>query len=187
MSIKDHLAMIFIKNGMIEWIIKLLERSLLTEIHIYSLDFASALLANILHSNKTLDYLEKELLLAKTVMEKLLMLIRSRIPISVLMHVLISLSYLNKERFSLVLEECRFVQRIEEFVERFSREKMGDCDEMDKRTVLDLCAYMFQPKDVLGDSSDFLQSHEAKFEDKAREFENEQSHINFESFPDELQ
>eukprot|EP00826_Nyctotherus_ovalis_P010908 TRINITY_DN12847_c0_g6_i2.p2 TRINITY_DN12847_c0_g6~~TRINITY_DN12847_c0_g6_i2.p2 ORF type:complete len:121 (-),score=36.43 TRINITY_DN12847_c0_g6_i2:158-520(-) len=120
-------------------------------------------------------------------MEKLLMLIRSRMPTSVLMHVLISLSYLNKDRFSLVLEECKFVYRIEEFVESFSHEKMPDCDEMDKRTVLDLCAYMFRPKDVLGDSGEFLEFNEMRFEDKVKELESEQSDITFECFPDELQ
>eukprot|EP00826_Nyctotherus_ovalis_P010907 TRINITY_DN12847_c0_g6_i1.p1 TRINITY_DN12847_c0_g6~~TRINITY_DN12847_c0_g6_i1.p1 ORF type:complete len:277 (-),score=63.16 TRINITY_DN12847_c0_g6_i1:520-1350(-) len=67
MSIKESLAGVFIKSGMIEWIIKLLERSILAEIHIYSLDFASALLVNILHSNETLDYLEKETSLVKAV------------------------------------------------------------------------------------------------------------------------
>jgi len=115
------------------------------------------------------------------------MLIRAKIPTSVLMHVLISLSYLNKERFSLLVEQCKFVYKIEEFVEDFSHGKISDNDEVDKRTVLDLCAYMFHPKDAFGDSSQFLEPNEIKFEDKVKEFENEQHDIVFECFPDELQ
>ena len=67
MSIKEDLVNVFIKNKIIEWIIKLLERSTLSAIHSFSLDFASALLANILHANETLDYLEKNIALTKTV------------------------------------------------------------------------------------------------------------------------
>lgn len=68
MSIKEDLVDVFIKNKIIEWIVKLLERSTVTEIHSFSLDFGSALLANILHTNITLDYLEKNLPIAKNVM-----------------------------------------------------------------------------------------------------------------------
>lgn len=59
MSIKEDLVDTLMKNKMIDWIIGLIERSLKKEIHTFSLDFGSALLANILHANNTLDYLEK--------------------------------------------------------------------------------------------------------------------------------
>ncbi len=58
MSVKEDSIPVFMKYGLIDWIIKLLQRSRIAEIHIFCLDFASALLANILHSNITLDYLE---------------------------------------------------------------------------------------------------------------------------------
>jgi len=46
-----------VKKGMIAWIIQLVGRSLKGEIHVFSLDFASALLANILHAKTTADQL----------------------------------------------------------------------------------------------------------------------------------
>jgi len=67
MSVKEESVSVFMKNGLIDWIIKLLLRSRITEIHVFCLDFASALLANILHSNITLDYLEKNLNICKNV------------------------------------------------------------------------------------------------------------------------
>jgi hypothetical protein len=61
-SIKEEAISIFSKklqtlgNGgedLIDWVIALIERSSKKEIHIFSLDFASALLANILHASGT--------------------------------------------------------------------------------------------------------------------------------------
>ena len=60
MSVKDTVIELLVQRGLIQWSIKLLEKSRLgQDIHIFSLDFASALLANLLHSYTTLDYLEK--------------------------------------------------------------------------------------------------------------------------------
>jgi len=68
MSIKEDLVDVLMKNKMIEWIVKLIERSTSKEIHTFSLDFGSALLANILHANSTLEYLEKNPSVAKNVL-----------------------------------------------------------------------------------------------------------------------
>jgi hypothetical protein len=54
-------------------------------------------------------------------MERLLLLIREQIQTSVLMHLLICLSYLSKERFSVQVEECQFVDKISDFVEYYSQ------------------------------------------------------------------
>ena len=56
-------------------------------------------------------------------MNSLLSLLKdfSTIPTSVLMHVLICLSYLSKERFSQAIEETHFVERISDFVEQYSQ------------------------------------------------------------------
>ena len=54
-------------------------------------------------------------------MENLLKLIKENIPVSVLMHLLICLSYLSKENFSQQIEYCNFVDRISEFVEQYSQ------------------------------------------------------------------
>jgi len=45
--------------------------------------------------------------------------------------------------------------------------------EIDKKTVLDLCAHMFHPKDASLDDSDTLELNELKTEDRIREYENE--------------
>jgi hypothetical protein len=61
-SIKEETISIFSKKlqtlggggeDLIDWVLVLIERSAKKEIHIFSLDFASALLANILHAPAT--------------------------------------------------------------------------------------------------------------------------------------
>lgn len=67
MSIKEDLVDLLLKNKMLDWIVKLIERSTAGEIHTFSLDFGSALLANILHANSALDFLEKSPAFTKSV------------------------------------------------------------------------------------------------------------------------
>jgi len=66
-SSKEEVIPVFMKQGLIDWVVKLLLRSRITEIHVFCLDFATALLANILHSTITLDFLEKNLSICKNV------------------------------------------------------------------------------------------------------------------------
>lgn len=106
MSVKETTIELFVQKGMVQWVLKLLEKSKALDIHIFSLDFASALLANILHSHNTLEHLEKNPRQTKETMTGLLALLKENIPTSVLMHILICLSYLSKERFSAIIEEC---------------------------------------------------------------------------------
>ena len=68
MSVKEDLVELLVKNKMIDWIIKLIERSTTKEIHTFSLDFGSALMANILHAGSTLDALEKDPAFTKSVL-----------------------------------------------------------------------------------------------------------------------
>lgn len=58
MSVKEETIPVYMKQNIIEWIVKLLQRSRISDIHIFCLDFASALLANILHSNYTIEFLD---------------------------------------------------------------------------------------------------------------------------------
>ena len=120
MSVKEQTIELFVNLAVIPWVLRLLEKSKSMDIHIFSLDFASALLANILHSHATLDNLEKNPKLVKEIMTSLLSLLKENIPVSVLMHVLICLSYLSKERFSQAIEQCQFVDKISDFVEFYS-------------------------------------------------------------------
>lgn len=82
-------------------------------------------------------------------------LIKETVPTSVLMHLLICLSYLSKDQFKEICEEQNFFDKISEFVEWYSKVPHSDNEngEIDKRTVLDLCAHMFHPKDVSNDMS----------------------------------
>jgi len=52
-SIKEDTIPVFLEQGLIDWILSLTERSTKKEVHIFSLDFASALLANMLHASQT--------------------------------------------------------------------------------------------------------------------------------------
>lgn len=121
MSVKETTIELFVGKGLISWVLRLLEKSKSVDIHIFSLDFASALLANILHSHTTLEYLEKQAQQTRDMMKSLLSLLKENIPTSVLMHILICLSYLSKERFSSIIEECQFVDKISDFVEYYSQ------------------------------------------------------------------
>jgi hypothetical protein len=114
-------------------------------------------------------------------------MIKENIPTSVLMHILICLSYLSKERFSSVKEECKFYDRITEFVEYYSNIRANnESAEIDKRTVLDLCAHMFHTRDNTMDMSEAMEINELKYEDRIKEFENEQGDLIFECFQDEI-
>lgn len=47
----------FVEQDMINWVMALIKKSMNSKIHHFSLDFASALLANIIHAQSTLTYL----------------------------------------------------------------------------------------------------------------------------------
>lgn len=44
---------------MINWVITLLKKSFSNKIHVFCLDFASAMLANVIHTPSTINYLEQ--------------------------------------------------------------------------------------------------------------------------------
>lgn len=82
------------------------------------------------------------------------------------------------------MEFCHFVDRISEFVEEYSQinTENNEAAEIDKKTVLDLCAHMFHPKDSSQDRSENSDGPELKTEDRIREYENEQGELIFECF-----
>ena len=187
-SIKETVIPTMLDNDMIYWIIDLLNKSLKTKINVFCLDFSSALLANIVHSKHTISFLENNIDLAKQILKDLLTLMNSKIPVSVLMHILISISYLSKDNFSKILEEVKFVDKISQFVEYYSQINTIDNEalEIDKKTVLDLCAHMFHPKDASLDNSESMEGMDLNSEDRIREYENEQGELIFECFQDEV-
>lgn len=99
-SIKEDTIPFLVNRGLITWIVQLISRSLSNQIHIFCLDFATALLANILHAKTTTEHLAKDKKFVTKLLETILQLINDKIPTSVLMHLLICLSYLSKEPFS---------------------------------------------------------------------------------------
>jgi len=187
-SIKDTIIPTFIEHDMIYWTINLINKSLTSKIHVFCLDFASAMLANIIHTPSTLQLLEHNRQLAKQIMESLLRLMKENIPISVLMHILIALSYLSRDSFQNEMRDCQFEDRISSFVEQYSQINTAENEavEIDKKTVLDLCAHMFHPKDATTDNSETMELNELKTEDRIREYENEQGELIFECFQDEV-
>lgn len=187
-SIKETVIPTLIESNIIFWVLDLLNESLNKKIHVFCLDFSSALLANIMHSPHTISFLENSMDIARKILDSMLNLIRSNIPVSVLMHVLISISYFSKENFTKLLEELRFVEKISKFVEKYSQINTIDNEalEIDKKTVLDLCAHMFHPKDLTLDNSDSMEGMDLKSEDRIREYENEQGELIFECFQDEV-
>lgn len=59
---------------------------------------------------------------------------------------------------------------------------------MDKKTILDLCAHLFHPKDTTSanDVSATMVYNELKQEEKIKEFKSAQGHLIFECFQDEV-
>jgi hypothetical protein len=110
-----------------------------------------------------------------------------------LIHLLICLSYLSKERFSATLEETHFVDRISDFVEWFNLKHATSQDMAtpnsgrktaisERKTVLDLCAHMFHPKDASQDMSGTMEYNELKQEERMKEYEQVQGNLIFECF-----
>ena len=55
---------------MINWVINLLRKSFATKIHVFCLDFSSAMLANVIHTPSSMQYLEQHYEIARDVKEK---------------------------------------------------------------------------------------------------------------------
>jgi hypothetical protein len=123
------------------------------------------------------------------------------------MHVLICLSYLYSSdalREYVEAAPCSFSEKVSQFVEYYSKimpvdiagsSGKDECPDdenfdIDKRTILDLCAHMFHPKNTNHeDSADqFVMSYEVgefndmRTDDRIKEFENEQGDLIFECF-----
>ena len=104
-SIKEDTITVFLDKkahgcDIVQWILSLIERSVKSDIHIFSLDFSSALLANILHAQSTITTLAPSTVTG--ILNRILGMLQvphPQQPTSVLMHLLICLSYLKRDRF----------------------------------------------------------------------------------------
>ena len=128
----------------------------------FCLDFATAMLANVVHSKWCQISLVNKPEMVVYIMDNLLKFIREPMEVSVLMHLLITLSYLCKDKFKKQMEEVNIMKRIHEFTilyeNNFNRD--GDAAEMDKRTVLDLCSHMFHSKEEDHDTEERIREYE---------------------------
>jgi len=176
-SILDEAIQIYMKLGLMDWLVKLLERAKKNNIHIFCINFASGLLANILKSNNTLEFLEKNTAICKNLTETFLSLIKEKIPSSALMNILVCLKYLSKERFKNIKDECNFNDKIEEFKEYFEKIKVNESEEDDKKIIIDLCKQLFNQNDI--------EEEEKSKEDEIKEYEKIQGYLVFECFQDE--
>ena len=98
------------------------------------------MIANILKSNNTLEFIEKNVGIYKNLSETFFSLIKEKIPSSALMNILVCLKYLGKERFKNQKDECKFNNKTEEFKDYFKRSKANsECEEIDKKIIIELC------------------------------------------------
>ena len=177
-SIKENNIKIYFKCGLIDWLIKLLQRSKENEVHLFCLDYSTALIANILQSKFILDFLEKNNVVCKNLMETFLNMLKDKITNSVLMNLLVCLKYLGKDKFKNVKDECKFNERIKDFIDYYSKIPTNtEYEKFDKSTILDLSDSLFYIKD---------EKKEINYEEKFIKFEKQQKEIIFECFQDEI-
>ena len=177
MSIKKETIEVYMKCGLIDWIIKMIQRSRTNEVHQFCLEFGSALLANIFRSNQAMDFLETNASVYQNVAETFLSMIKEKIPTNVLMHLLVCLSFMSKDKFGGLRDECKLFDRINEFKEYYKDTRVtSETAEIDKNTVLELCNQMFTQK---GNGT-------AEKENEIKEGDVEQGELIFECFQDEV-
>lgn len=112
------------------------------------------------------------------------MIKQEKLSYSVLMHMLISLSYLTKDRFSIINDECKITDNITEFVEYFKNAPLLDNEpssELSKKKILALCDFIFTIK-----KDDGSKNNDEQYESRLKEFRNDKGDIKFECFQDEI-
>lgn len=187
-SIKEESITTYLKYGVIDWIIKLLQRSRINTINGFCIDFSSALLANILKSKTTLEFLENNNSVCRNLMETFLSMIGENIPVTLLKHFLMCLGYLDDERFAKIKEECRYYKRIDEFYDQFIKiNTNNEEEEIGKNKILDLCKYIFPLHGEKNNNNVYgKKDGERNYENIMKEHEKEKGSIIFECFQDEV-
>lgn len=71
-SIKENIIHTYIEHNLIDWVLKLVKLSFTTKIHMFCLDFATAMLANIIHSKWCQTVLTNKPEQVVSIMEKIL-------------------------------------------------------------------------------------------------------------------
>ena len=152
---KNEEIKIFNKYNIIDWLIKLFQRSKVNKVHEFCLDYGSALLANILGYSETIEFLFDNISFYKNITETLFTLIEDKVSTQVLMHYLMCLNYLSQDKFRLIKEEIKFDEKIKKFENDYKNS--NENDDVKKKTVLNLSFLLFHSnkgKDFKTDSSD---------------------------------
>ena len=191
MSLKENTIQIFIKHGVIDFLIKLLQRSRINKINSFCLDFSTALLANILRANDTKIFLiNNSNSVYRNLLETFLSLLEDNIGITMLKNILMCLGYmfsisLDNDGFKTIKEECRFLTRVDKFFDIFSENKTkNEEQEMEKHKIIDLCKLILP---IHGSKPKILyEKNKKNYEDIIKEYENTKGNITFEYFRDEI-
>ena len=141
-NLNNTIIKIYNKYNIIDWLIKLFQRSKNNNIHEFCMDFGSALLANILGYPETIDFLFDNFSFYKNITETLLNLIQEKkISTQVLMHYLMCLNYLSQDKFRIIKEEIKFDEKIKKFENDYKND--NEVDSVNKKTVLNLSYILF--------------------------------------------
>lgn len=141
-NLNNTIIKIYNKYNIIDWLIKLFQRSENNNIHEFCMDFGSALLANILGYPETIDFLFDNFSFYKNITETLLNLIQKKnISTQVLMHYLMCLNYLSQDKFRIIKEEIKFDEKITKFENDYKNN--NEVDSVNKKTVLNLSYILF--------------------------------------------
>ena len=187
-----------IDGGLVEWLVKeVLEKPILNGeyMHPYCLDFASALVANLVGSHYGMVYLESKQNQTEDLMNSMLEMIKGEnVASCVLIHLLIALTSLANDRFINILDSTQFNERISEFVEFYSvksGEQENESPES-RKIILDMCAHLFHPRENTAnlDTSEVMEFNVRKHQEEVKEIEkkldDENELLVFECFPDEV-
>ena len=188
MSLKENTIPIFIKYGIIDFIVKLLQRSRVNKINSFCLDFSTALLANILRTNDSNLFLIDNNSVYRNLLETFLSLLEDNISITMLKNILMSLGYLfniENDGIKNIKEECRFLTRIDKFFDTFSENKTNNEEqEMEKHNIIDLCKIVLP---IHGEKQkNLFNDKKRNLEGIIQEYENKKGNITFEYFRDEI-
>ena len=140
-KINNEVIKIYNKYNIIDWLIKLFQRSKNNVIHEFCMDYGSALLTNILGYSETIEFLFDNISFYKNITETLLNLIQEKASSAVLMHYLMCLSYLSLDKFRLIKEEIKFDEQIKKFENDYKNN--NENDDINKNTVTNLCILLF--------------------------------------------
>lgn len=147
-NLNKNVIVIFNKYNLIDWLTKLFQRNNSKKVHEFCMDYGSALLANILNCDATIEFLFDNVSFYKNLLENLLTLINGNISTGVLINFLMCLNHLNQDKFNMIKDECKFNDKIKEFETNYVNNK--DKNDVNIKTVILLCKKFFHTKEKKG-------------------------------------